>query len=179
MKRLLIAIACLVFLSASALAQTADEPASRDDVILFLRTMHSHDLFQRTMEVQSQSMQQLFRDQIAKDKGSVPPDFAVHMKKVMDELMKNMPIDEVTQAMIPAYQNHFTKGDIEALNAFYSSPVGQKFLEESPAVMQEGMKAAMPILSKYLSEWKERMGQEVKQMENNSTPAEPAEPAKN
>ena len=179
MKRLLIAIACLVFLSASALAQTADEPASRDDVILFLRTMHSHDLFQRTMEVQSQSMQQLFRDQIAKDKGSVPPDFAVHMKKVMDELMKNMPIDEVTQAMIPAYQNHFTKGDIEALNAFYSSPVGQKFLEESPAVMQEGMKAAMPILSNYLSEWKERMGQEVKQMENNSTPAEPAEPAKN
>jgi hypothetical protein len=87
------------------------------------------------------------------------------MKKAMDELMKNRPIDEVTQAMIPAYQNHFTKGDIEAVNAFYSSPVGQKFLEESPAVMQEGMKAAMPILSDYLSQWKERMGQEVKQME--------------
>lgn len=174
MKRLLIAIACLVLLGASALAQSADEPASRDDVILFLRTMHSHDLFQRTMEVQSQSMQQLFRDQIVKDKGSLPPDFAAHMKKVMDELMKNMPIDEVTQAMIPAYQNHFTKGDIEALNTFYSSPVGQKFLEESPAVMQEGMKAAMPILSKYLSEWKERMGQEVKQMETNSAAGAPA-----
>jgi hypothetical protein len=76
MKRLLIAIACIVF-SASALAQSADEPASRDDVILFLRTMHSHDMFRRTMEVQSQSLQQLFHDQILKDKGSVPPDFAV------------------------------------------------------------------------------------------------------
>ena len=178
MKRLLIAIACLVFLSGSALAQSADEPASRDDVILFLRTMHSHDLFQRTMEVQSQSMQQLFHDQIVKDKGSVPPDFAVRMKKAMDELTKDMPVDEITQAMIPAYQNHFTKGDIEALNAFYSSPVGQKFLEQSPAVMQEGMKAAMPILSKYLSEWKERMSQEVKQMEKNPAEATPA-PAKN
>jgi len=178
MKRLLIAIACLVF-SASALAQSADEPASRDDVILFLRTMHSHDMFRRTMEVQSQSMQQLFHDQIVKDKGSVPPDFAVHMKKVMDELMKNMPIDEVTQAMIPAYQNHFTKGDIEAINAFYSSPVGQKFLEESPAVMQEGMKAAMPILSNYLSQWKERMDQDVKQMEKNSPEAAPVAPTKN
>ena len=36
------------------------------------------------------------------------------MKKMMDELAKDMPVDEITEAMIPAYQAHFTHADIEA-----------------------------------------------------------------
>jgi hypothetical protein len=99
------------------------------------------------------------------------------MKKMMDDLFKNMPIDEITQAMIPAYQKHFTKGDIEAMNAFYSSPVGQKVLEELPAVMQEGMQAAMPIMSAYITESKGRMGQEIKEMEKDSPQTPAAAPA--
>ena len=167
MKRLLIALACLA-LTLPVLAQNADEPASRDDVILYLRTMHTHDLMQRVMQVQSQTMQQLFHDQFLKDKGSLPVDFEKRMKKMMDDLMKNMPMDEIELAMIPAYQRHFTHGDIEAMNAFYSSPVGQKVLEELPAVMQEGSQAAMPILTKYLSEWQERMKQEFEPAQKSS-----------
>jgi len=175
MKRLLIALACLAFSfsgSVSVLAQAADEPASKDDVILYLRTMRSHDMFQQIMEVQSQNMQQLFRDQMLKERGSVPPEFDAHFKKAMDDMIKGMPVDEITQAMIPAYQKHFTKGDINAMNAFYSSPVGQKVLQELPVVMQEGSQAAMPILSKYLDEWKGRMQQELKDM-GDDTPNKP------
>lgn len=165
MKVIWIAALCLVF-SAPVVTQTPDnEPASRDDIILYLRTMHSHDMMRKVLEVQSKSMQQLFHDQLLKEKGKLPPDFEAHMQKSMAELVKDMPIDEITQAVIPAYQKHFTKSDIEAMNAFYSSPVGQKVLEELPAVMQESMQAAMPILSKYLSDWKERMQQEVKGMD--------------
>ncbi len=80
MKRLRIALACLAF-AVPVLAQTADEPASKDDVILYLRTMHTHDMIQQIMEIQSQNMQQLFHDQIIKDKGSVPPDFDAHLRK--------------------------------------------------------------------------------------------------
>jgi hypothetical protein len=172
MQRLLIALACLAF-SVSALAQTLDEPASKDDVILYLRTMHAHDMLQKTMQMQSQSMQQLFREQMVKDKGSVPPELETRFKKLMDELIKGMPVDEITQAMIPAYQKHFTKGEIEAMNTFYSSPIGQKVLQELPAVMQEGAQAAMPIMSKYLGEWNDRMQQELKEMEKTSPKADP------
>lgn len=171
MKRLLIALACLA-LSASSLAQSLDEPASKDDVILYLRTMHAHDLLQKTMEVQSQSMQQLVRDQVLKEKGSVPPEFDAHFKKTMGALIQGMPVDEITEAMIPAYQKHFTKSEIEAMNTFYSSPIGQKVLQELPAVMQEGAQAAMPIMSKYLGQWNERMQQELKEMEKTS-PSKP------
>ena len=161
MKRLLVALVCVAF-SLPVLAQNADEPASRDDVILYLRTMHSHDMMVRVMQVQTKSMQQLLHDQFVKD-GKLPADFDTRMAKIMDDLIKGMPVDEITQAMIPAYQNHFTKSDIEAMNAFYSSPVGQKVLQELPAVMQEGMQAAMPLMSNYLSDWQQRMKHEFDQ----------------
>ncbi len=157
MKTLWIAALCIAF-SVAALAQNADsEPASRDDIILYLQTMHSHDMMQRMMETQAESMRQLFHNMMLKEKGSVPADFDSHFKKAMDDMIRNMPADEIVQAMIPAYQHHFTKGDIEAMNAFYSSPVGQKVLEQLPGVLQEGNQAAMPILSKYVNDWKDRV----------------------
>lgn len=188
MKRLLIAVACLA-LCLPGFAQNAapnsngpaaDEPASKDDVILYLRTMHSHDLMQKTIAVQFESMRELIRDQIQKEKGSVPADFDSRMKKMMDELAKGMPLDEITEAMIPAYQKHFTHGNIEAMNAFYASPVGQKVLEELPAVMREGMQAALPVMSKYLTDWQEKMKHEFEPEEKGSpAKTEDAPPAQN
>lgn len=178
MKAFLIAVIALAF-CAPGLAQSADEPASRDDVILYLRTMHSHDLMRKTMEVQFQSMMRLMHEQVLKEKGKVPADYETRMKKVMDDLVQNVPADEITQAMIPAYQKHFTKSDIAAMNAFYSSPVGQKVLQELPSVMKEGMDSALPIMSKYLSEWKERMQKEFDELEKSSPKSEAAPAEKN
>jgi uncharacterized protein len=160
MKHLLIAIACIVC-SAAGVAQTGNDPASRDDVILLLQTMHSHDFMQKMMAAQSSSMRELMHDQIMRDKGTVPSDFETHFTKVMDDMIKGMPADEIMEAMIPSYQKHFTHNDIGAMNVFYGSPVGQKVLEQLPAVMQEGMQAAMPVMSKYLSKWKDRMQSEM------------------
>jgi uncharacterized protein len=160
MKHFLLAVICLA-LAAPALAQTAEEPASRDDIILLLRTMHSHDFIQKMMAAQSAAMRQSRRERVMKEKGSVPADFDTQFTKEIDGLIKGMPMDEMMQAMIPAYQKHFTHGDIEAMNAFYSSPVGQKVLEELPAVVQEGMQEMMPILTKYINAWSDRTKKEM------------------
>jgi uncharacterized protein len=177
MRALLIAVLCAVFIT-PCLAQTADtDPATKDDVILLFRTMHSYDLIQKLMEVQSQSTQQLFRDQLEREKG-VPSDFEARIKKMNDEMIKGIPADEIVQAMIPAYQKHFTRGDIAAMNAFYSSPVGQKVLRELPAVTQEGMQEMMPILNKYLEGWKERVQHEFEDGDKNA-PGAPNPPAQN
>jgi len=45
---------------------------------------------------------------------------------------------------VPVYQKHFTNGDINNLIAFYSTPTGQKFLHEMPAVTAETMRAIYP-----------------------------------
>jgi hypothetical protein len=174
-KRILVAIACVVF-SLPAFGQNADDPASKDDVLLLLRTMHSHDLMQKMMEVQGQTMRQMFHDTILKEKGSVPADFDQQFKKSMGDMIKDMPADQIVQAMIPAYQAHFTHGDIEAMNTFYSSPVGQRVLQELPAVTQEGMQAAMPILVKYLSDSEEKMKQQLEPATKPATKSKAANP---
>jgi hypothetical protein len=44
--------------------------------------------------------------------------------------------------------------------------------------MQEGSQAAMPILSRYITEWKSHMEQDLKEMENDSPKKEePAPPS--
>jgi len=165
MKKLLIVLACLAC-SLSAVAQTADEPATKDDVILLLRTMRSHDMMERTIQAMIKPMEQIFHQQLAKDKDKLPPDFESRMTKMQADMFKSMPFDDMMQAMIPAYQKHFTHGDIEALNAFYSSPVGQKFLQETPEVTAESMQEMIPIITKWSQQYQERMQKEIKEMED-------------
>lgn len=154
---------------APVLAQSAEsDPASKDDVILYLRTMHSHDMMQKTMQAMLGSMRQMFSEQVEKN-GKMPPANAEkRLNTIMDEVIKGMPIDEMTEATIPVYQKHFTKGDIDHLIAFYSSPTGQKLLDEMPAVTGESMTAMMPIMIKYMDDSKQRVQQQVKEMEKSA-----------
>ncbi len=174
MKAFLFAALCLI-LASPCLAQTADtDPATKDDVLLLFRTMHSFDLIQKMMEVQSQSTEQLLHEQMAQGKDP-SPDADARVKKMMDEMIKGMPVDEITQAMVPAYQRHFTHGDIAAMNAFYSSPVGQKVLQELPIVTEEGMQEMMPILDKYLNQWKQHVQREFDKSSKDTRDTRPDE----
>jgi len=174
---LCLAIGGLVF-STLSLAQNADtDPATKDQVELYLRTMHSHDMMQRMMDAMLKPMHQMLHDQFKKDGKQLPANFESRFNKMMDDLVKAMPMDEMTQAMVPAYQKHFTNGDINNLITFYSSPTGQKVLEEMPEITSEGIQAMMPIMRKYVSEWQERMQKEVKDMEKTAPTADQDSPA--
>jgi uncharacterized protein len=45
------------------------------------------------------------------------------------------------EMMYPVYNKHFTHEDIKQLIQFYSSPLGKKLIETSPALMQDSMQA--------------------------------------
>ncbi|HYL93769.1 MAG TPA: DUF2059 domain-containing protein [Alphaproteobacteria bacterium] len=64
---------------------------------------------------------------------------------IMDDTMKAMPIEEMLDVLVPVYQRHFTKTDVDAITLFYSSPTGQKFLREQPQMIQESMQAMAPL----------------------------------
>ncbi len=72
------------------------------------------------------------------------------------------------QATIPVYQKHWTKADVDAMVAFYSTPTGQKMLKELPATMAEAMQAITPIMRKRMDAMTERVHQEVAQMVKDS-----------
>ncbi len=41
--------------------------------------------------------------------------------------------------LMPIYDKHYTLEDLKAVNAFYSTPAGQRLLTSMPEVMQESM----------------------------------------
>jgi hypothetical protein len=124
-------------------------------------------------------MHQMVHEQCAKDKDKLPADCEARLNKLMDDMFNQMPFDEMTQAMVPACENHFTKGDMDALIAFYSGPTGQKVLQEMPAIMAEAMEYAMPIMRKQIDRMTARAQEEVAEMLKNSTTNSGPAPTKN
>jgi hypothetical protein len=95
--------------------------------------------------------------------------------------MKSFPWDEMLQSMVPVYQKHLTKGDIDALVAFHSAPTGQKLLREMPAITAEAMETMMPILRKQLDAMNDRIQEQVAQMlkDSKAKPGEKPQPSPN
>jgi len=170
MKRfLLAALFCLAFTSlANAQDSAAGAPASKQDIERYLQTMHSREMMQNMIASMAKPMHQMVHDRYLKDKDKLPADFESRMDKLMDDMIKDMPFDQMTQAMVPTYQKHFTKADIDSLIAFYSSPTGQKVLRELPAIMGEAMQAMMPIMRQHMDAMNERLKQDVADMIKNS-----------
>jgi hypothetical protein len=180
-RLLLAAILCVGF-SWNGLAQSAaDAPATKEDVERYFQAVHSHDMMQRMLEAMSKPMHQMTHDQCTKDKNNLPADCEARINKMTDDMMKQVPFDEMMQAMVPAYQKHFTKGDMDTLIAFYSAPTGQKVLQEMPSIMAEGMESMMPIMRKSIDRMTQNVEQEVAQMRKESPKkaGEHAPPAKN
>jgi hypothetical protein len=183
MKRIFLAlIACLAFaMSGVAQQSPADAPATKEDVQKYLDVMHSREMIAQMMDAMSKPMHQMMHERYMKDKDKLPADFEARMNKMMDDMMKGYPWDEILQSMVPVYQKHLTKGDIDAIVAFYSAPAGQKLLREMPAMMAESMQTMMPLLRKHMEAMTERMQVEVAQMlkESGAKPGEKSQASPN
>jgi uncharacterized protein len=166
MKHFLIGVILCLSFACSGLAQDAgaNAPASKQDVERYLQAVHSQDMMRKMMDAMVKSMQQMTHDRYLKDKDKLPADFEARTNKMMDDMMKNMPFDEMIQAMVPTYQKHFTKGDMDGLLAFYTSPTGQKLLREMPAITAESMTALMPIMRQHMDAMTQRLQQQTDEM---------------
>ncbi|HLX86445.1 MAG TPA: DUF2059 domain-containing protein [Terriglobales bacterium] len=180
MKRLLLVATVVFSLSWSCLAQAnaEDSPASKADVERYFQIVRSHDMMKKMMGTMTQSIHQMMHEQYLKHQEDLPADYESKMSAMTDDMFLNMPMDEMMQAMVPAYQKHLTKGDIDNLVAFYSSPTGEKVLREMPAMMAEAMQDMMPIMSKYMDTVRARLQKETdtmlaqsKKQPNTSAPA--------
>lgn len=68
------------------------------------------------------------------------------------ELMSPEFVDRYVGELIPIYQRHFTKGEVDDLISFYASPVGQKLLHEQATITQESLTQVMPMMQKRIQE---------------------------
>lgn len=166
MQRSLLVVAIVSLLGWNCIAQTstADSPATKEDIEKYLEVTHSRDMARKLMDSMSQGMRQMLHEQYLKHKDELPPDYESRMTARMDAMLQNMPWDEMMQAVAPVYQKHLTKGDIDNLIAFYSSPTGEKLMRELPSILTESMQTMTPIMSKYIERVQQRLREETNEM---------------
>jgi len=166
MRRFVLAIFVLICTSSIGFAQQdpADSPATKEDVQKYLDIMHSREMMTQVIDAMAKPMHQMVHQQYEKNKDKLPADFEARMNKLMEDTMKSFPWDEILDSMVPVYQKHFTKGDIDHLVAFYSTPTGQKVLRELPAITAEAMQSMLPLIQQRMEAMTRDLQQQVAEM---------------
>lgn len=166
MKRILMTAALCLGMCGYVVAQQnpADAPATKEEIQKYLQVMHSREMMGKIVDAMSKPMHQMMHEQYLKDRDRLPADFEARMNKMMDEMLKSFPWDEMLDAMVPVYQKHLTKGDVDALVAFYSTPTGQKLIKEMPEITAEAMQEMMPLMRKSMDQMTQRMQEEIAAM---------------
>jgi uncharacterized protein len=165
MKRFALVLLLAAAFCWPAFAQSTDDtPASKEDVERYFAVAKSHDMMKKMMATMSETMRQVFHEQYLEHKDDLPADYESKIDADLNEMFVNMPMDDILQAMAPAYQKHLTKGDVDNLIAFYSTPTGQKLLSEMPAILADSMRDALPIITKYAEGVRTKLQKETDDM---------------
>lgn len=48
-------------------------------------------------------------------------------------------MDELVTMLVPVYQKHLSESDLQGMIEFYQTPVGKKYAQKTPLIMQESM----------------------------------------
>ena len=164
-----------------AAALPPDQQATKEQIEKFFEVMRLRKQMQSMMEMMPGMIQQQFRVQLKDMSAKLPPGKRLMpqdqaslenvMNKYMKEAMDAYPVDEMLEDAVPVYQRHVSRTDADALIAFYSSPTGQRLLDEQPAIVSE----YMSILMAHMQDRTARLTDEMKaEMEKLVSPELPA-----
>jgi uncharacterized protein len=171
MLRLILVTLVLVSMGWAQQTPAGETSASREDILKLFDVMHLRGQMKLVMDRVSAQMKSMTHDQLRKSNPQITDEEIAKLDAQSDDLLQGMPIDGMLDDMIPVYQKHLSKSDVDAMVGFYSSPTGQRILKEMPAMTAEGMQAVQPRLRKVMDEAMEKMKQMAKeQQENKSEP---------
>ena len=151
-------------------SSAADAP-TRTDIHRLFDVMQIREQMQSSRDMMVQQMRQITREAITKRHPETTVlDFA-KMDEIADNVLKSMPVDAMLEDVIPIYQKHLTKADIDAMIAFFGTPTGQKLMREQPQMAAESMQAASVRMQKSMDEAMDRIEKMTREDAATSTDA--------
>ena len=162
-----------------ALPQTAaDAPATRDDILALFNLMHVREQVEPAMQFIARQQRAIIHDSLKRQTPRISPEDLARLDQFTTDIMQDLPVDGMLDDMIPVYQRHLNKSDVDAMSVFYSSPTGQKLLREMPAMTAESMQAASPRIQALMDKVIERARQMAKDGQDEKSAVPKAEPVK-
>jgi hypothetical protein len=183
MKRIVRVTVVFLMIALPALAQVADSasaaPATRDDILKLFDTMHIRDQMRLVMDSVAKQQREMIREGLKKRAPQMTEQDLTRLDQFTSDILKDFPVDGMLDDMIPVYQKHLNKADVDAMNAFYQSPTGQKMLREMPAMTAESMQASSPRIQAMMDKVMERAEQLAREERNKKTQTEQPATKKN
>ncbi len=161
-------LAVVLLVVSAALAQQAspspgDAPASKEDIQKLFEVMQIHQQMRQVMDAMMKQQTTMMHETLKRHYPQISVERLARADRLMQETMKDMPMDAMLDDMIPIYQRHFSKTDIDAMTVFYGSPTGQKMMQEMPALTSESMQASYARLQKQMDAIMQRAEQIAKE----------------
>ena len=141
----------------------ADAP-THDQVIKLMDLLQIRKNMALMMDGMKQAMkqgaEQAFRERVP----NPTPKQLEALNGMVEDMMGDMPLDEMVEAMVPIYRRHLSKTDVDEIIRFYSSAVGQRLLREQPQMIQEGMQAGVEIQQKRMDQMLAKIRERTQKM---------------
>jgi hypothetical protein len=166
MRKIIGAVVVFCILPVAGLGQTKDSAStpSKEEVLKFMDVLHIkaqlNQYFEGVAKQAKLGAEEGFKDKVP----NATPEQLAQVDKFADEMFKNMRVDEMMDAMIPIYQKHLTKEDLDGILAFYASPTGQKLQREQPAMTQESMQVGGEIGRRRIGAMMQQMDEFITKM---------------
>jgi len=155
----------------------ADAP-TRDQVMKLLDLLQIRKSMSLMMDGMKQAMKQGAQETFRERVPNPTPKQLEALNGMVDDLMADMPLDEMIEAMVPIYRRHLSKSDVDEVIRFYSSAVGQKLLREQPQMIQEGMQAGGEIQQKRMDQMMAKIRERTEKMAEEEEKDKAATPKK-
>jgi hypothetical protein len=168
MKPYCTSIAVVLFVATTAFAQQPapspdDAPAAKEDIQHLFEVMQIHQQMHQVMDAMMKQQSAMIHETLKQRYPRSSGERIARADQMIAETMKDMPMDAILDDMIPIYQRHFSKNDIDAMSTFYASPTGQKMMREMPALTSESMQASYARMQKQIDTIQQRAEQIVKE----------------
>jgi hypothetical protein len=168
MKRIPLLI--LLLIVPACFAQQPSGQPTRADLLKMFDVLRVRQQTETVMDTMLAQMKDQLHNDIKQRYPNLTPEASAKLEASINDAVHLYPVNEMLDDLIPVYQKHLTKADVDAIVGFYSSAPGQHFLDKMPTMTQEAMKTMMAKLQVRSAEYSEKVQKQADEL---------AEPKKN
>jgi len=154
---------CLATTAQVAAPAATDSPSTKEQIQQLFDVMEIRKQTRLMMDSMQQQMRAMSSETIKSRYPEITPAQMARLNRISDETLKNFPVDAMLDDMIPIYQKHLTRADVDAMIVFYSSPTGKKLMQDMPQITQEAMQVSYKRMQKQIDQVMQRVEDMVKE----------------
>jgi hypothetical protein len=148
-------LAAVLLLTASARAQSPS-PESTAAAKELINTINLADQFKNLMPMIMKNL----KPAIVQGRSEIDRDYDAMVPVLLEASQAR--IGELIEAVAIIYSSNFSAEELRAVTAFYKTPVGQKFLQKQPFMMQQTMTVGQKFGQSVAADMQKRMIEELR-----------------